>query len=221
MDENFDSIRSRQLKLGHIFFDNSVNLIAVRKDNFFDNGFTDILHVAYRDYDYSAFDPKKNRLLSIPWTTLAGSLGNGGALNPKSATGLNTKTLQWETLTGVAVLKAGQYLRAYEFIDDYRSWLHYPYFQQVAPVEIFRDGTRDLYFNHQENLTVQRGMFGINLHKMSLNGENNTVINTQRNVWSEGCQGAPEPEFKKLLPIMREEVMRFGPLFSYTLWEDF
>ncbi|MFN4914084.1 MAG: hypothetical protein ACK5FT_02085 [Sphingomonadales bacterium] len=220
MEETFETIRDRQLACGHIFFDNSVNLIAIRKDNFFDNGFTDILCVAYRDYDYSAFDPKKNRLLTIPWTTLAGSLGPGGILHPRKASGLNTQTLKWESLIGTAILKAGQYLRAYQFIDDYRGWLKYPYFRQVAPVEIYRDGTRDLYFSHKENLTTQRGLFGINLHRMSALGQQSTRINTSSSVWSEGCQGAPEPEFKKLIPIIREEVKRFGPLFSYTILEN-
>lgn len=219
--QTFDEIRSRQLQCGHQFFDNSVNLIAVRHDNFFDNGFTDTLYLAYRDYGCAITDPNRNQLISIPWTTLAGSLGHGGALHPKQARGFNITTQQWETTAGVAILKAGQYLRAYQFVDNYAGWLQYPYFQQVAPVDIYRDADKDLYFKRGAGMTIQRGLFGINIHRMSGNGKNSNILNTRQAVWSEGCQGATEPEFKKILPFIREDARRFGNLFSYTVIEDF
>ena len=88
-------------------------------------------------------------------------------------------------------------------------------------MDIYRDGDKDLYFKRGAGMTIQRGLFGINIHRMSNNGKNSNILNTRQAVWSEGCQGATEPEFKKILPIIREDARRFGNLFSYTVIEDF
>lgn len=207
---SYEELKSTMERKGYAFFTNSINLIGERTDDVFDNRFSDYLHIAYRDHLTG-----KRLVLTIPWTTLAGTLGKGGVLDPLTVGGMNVATGRWETITGVAVLKEGQYRRAYEFIDSYVGWLRYPYFQQVAPVDIHRDGNKDQIFDR--NSVVHRGLFGINLHRMSNNGVNSDIVNLRGISWSQGCQGAIEPEFRKILPIIREDVKRFGKLFTYTL----
>lgn len=215
-------IRDRQdvkelvLSKGHDFFDNSVNLIGVRKDNFFDNGFTDSLYIPYTDHKTG-----EKKLEVLPWTTLAGSLGRGGALDPLTVGGVNIKTGKWEVVTGVAVLKAGQYKGAYEFRDSYFGWLSYPYFYQAKEVLVYRDGNKDKIFDRDPSVPIHRGHFGINIHRMSNNGVKQGFVNAPGVSWSQGCQGAIEPEFKKLLNVVRKDVPKFGKFFTYTLIDLF
>lgn len=195
---------------GYNFFDNSVNLIGERTNDDFTNTFTDFLHVAYHDYKQN-----QKRVLTIPQTTKAGTKGNGGALNPISTGGLNIKTNQWEYIKGVAVLKEGQYPKTYQFMDSYVGWLYYPYFYQAAPVDVYRDGI--INYTIDRDSPIHRGLFGINIHRMSNNGVVTQQLNSESVTQSQGCQGAIEPEFKKILPIIREDVKKFGNIFTYTL----
>ncbi|NJL15593.1 MAG: hypothetical protein HC913_23035 [Microscillaceae bacterium] len=118
-------------------------------------------------------------------------------------------------ITGTAALKAGQYLDAYRFVDTYQGWLNYPYFHQVRPVTVFRDGDRDNTLEWDN--PVQSGLFGINIHRMSNNGIDSQVLNYVWATWSMGCQGAPEPTFAQLLPLARACARFHGDLFDYTL----
>jgi len=40
------------------------------------------------------------------------------------------------------------------------------------------------------------------------------------NNWSLGCMGAAEPEFKKILPIVRASVKLYGDKFTGTIIES-
>lgn len=214
----YDQLRTAVKNKGYTFFDNSVNLIGVRTDDVFDNQFSDFLHVAYTDY---ATNQKK--VLTLPWTTLAGTLGKGGVYKPLTVGGTNVKTNKWEVVTGVAVLVEGQYRGAYKFIDDYVTWLSYPFFNQVGDVLVYRDGTINDIIDRGGSV-IHKGKFGVNIHRMSNNGTVSKFVNFAESqyapngvTWSQGCQGSPEPEFKKLLPIVRQDVKRNGNIFSYTL----
>lgn len=205
-DELRETIKSK----GYNFFDNSVNLIGERTSDNFTNKFTDYLHVAYHDYKCN-----QKQVVTIPQTTVAGTLGNGGALNPITTGGINVATGQQEVVKGVAILKEGQYSKTYQFIDSYVGWLYYPYFYQAAPVDVYRDGV--INYTIDRDSPIHRGLFGINLHRMSNNGVVSQYLNFENVTQSQGCQGAIEPEFKKILPIIREDVKKFGNLFTYTL----
>lgn len=214
---SYEELRAACKAKGYSFFEKSLNLIGERTDDTFDNKFSDFLHVAYTDANGS------KGVLTIPWTTLAGTLGKGGVFKPVTAAGLNVATGAWESVTGVAVLCEGQYSRTYEFKDSYVGWLKYPYLQQVAPVRVYRDNTINSVIDRKSSV-VHEGLFGINIHRMSNNGVVSAWVNYAESAaapngvtWSQGCQGAIEPEFKKILPLLREDAKRFGNLFTYTL----
>jgi hypothetical protein len=176
---------------GYAFFENgdyNLNIIAIRNDDLFDNRFTDTLYVAYKVKGVW-------RLLVIDWTTMPGTFG--GVFNPINVLGI----------TGTAVLKEGQYRGAYQFIDDANNVYVAPYFQQVKPVTVYRDGDRDEVFDR--DMPQQTGLFYIMLHAMGSNGYVNN--------WSIGCQGSQWFDFMQAVGIVRPAVAIYGPIFTYTL----
>lgn len=203
MMRTYNELKSVIENKGYRFFNDSINLIGERTSDVFTNQFTDYLHIA-----------NKGTVETISWTTKAGTYY---VENPLTAWGTNIKTLQYENIQGVAVLKEGQYLQAYQFIDSYFGWLQYPYFQQVKDVLVYRDNDLDTHINR--NSPIHFGNFGVNLHRMSNNGQAAGFIHN----WSAGCNGTTEVDFKKLLIPVREDVKKFGNIFSYTLLnsEDF
>jgi hypothetical protein len=60
-------------------------------------------------------------------------------------------------------------------------WLGAPYFAQVGAMKIYRDGNKD---NKIDEVNVQVGLFGINLHRAGLG----SFIDN----WSAGCQVVPD-----------------------------
>ncbi len=179
------------LAKGYAFFergDYNLNIIAVRQDDLFDNRFTDKLYVAYKVKGVWT-------LLEIDWTTMPGTFG--GVFNPINVLGI----------TGTAVLKEGQYRGTYQFIDNIYNVYQAPYFAQVRPVTVFRDGDKDEVFDRE--MPQQIGLFGIMLHAMGF-GE---VVNN----WSIGCQGAKWSEFMKFVAVVRVAVSMYNSIFTYTL----
>ena len=135
------------------------------------------------------------KILTIPGTTRPG-------------------TLLHDIPGGVACIVPGYYPKIWEFRDDYTGWLKYPYFYQIGKFRIWRDEKKDEIIDHTNEQDIAN--VGLNCHRMSWDG-----IEGQTGVfnWSEGCQGSEEPEFKKLLPIIRESVKKYGNIFSYALFE--
>ncbi len=175
-----------------------INLIGIRKDDIFDNQFSDTLVVLWVN------EKKEWEKREFKWTTMPGTLGQG-VLNPITVMGV----------TGTAVLKEGQYLNAWTFIDSYAGWLLYPYFYQSEKVTVYRDGDRDLVLDYE--MPQQTDLFGINIHRMSNNGIDSDTVNATWVSWSIGCQGAPEPTFRKLVALARVTAKLYGNLFDYTL----
>ena len=77
-----------------------------------------------------------------------------------------------------------------------------PYFNQVKPVKIYRDGNRDNTVDR--NVPTQEGLFGINIHTA---GWNYVVWN-----WSAGCIVIPRQYWLELLPMFTN-----GALYDFTL----
>lgn len=172
--------------------DYNINFFGIRSDNVLDNKFSDILGMAF-------YIKGKPQIILIPGTTCPGLYYGHAAMNPRPG--------------GVAIIKPGQYIGVWKFIDSYTGWLNYPYFQQVGKFTIWRDGDKDTELdqvNEQEALGV-----GLNCHRMS----NINQVALYVNNWSEGCQGANEDEFEKLLPATRECVKLYGFNLTYTLFE--
>lgn len=176
-----------------------INIVGIREDNIFDNLFSDKLFVFWKNekMEWESYTAK--------WTTMPGTLGQGGVFKPITVLGI----------TGVAVLVEGQYIDAYEFVDSYSGWLCYPYFQQVGKVKVYRDGDRDTVLDY--DMPTQEGHFGINLHRMSNNNIDTDTVNLEWVTWTMGCQGNPEPHFKKLVDFARITAKFFGKRFTYTL----
>jgi hypothetical protein len=192
---SLEKLKEVYAKKGYTFFENgdyNLNIIGVRrKEDVFDNEFTDKLLVAYKI--------KGNwQLLEAPWTTRPGTYG--GVLSPITVLGI----------TGTAVLKEGQYRRAWQFIDNFTNWHQSPCFWQVLPVTVYRDGDRDLVFDR--DMPQQTGLFGINLHAMGF-------VN-QVNNWSIGCQGTMWQYFRGLVDLARVATRIYGDRFSYTLLNE-
>jgi hypothetical protein len=66
-------------------------------------------------------------------------------------------------------------------------WLGAPYFQQIRPIEIYRDGTKD---DKIDTDIITKGMYGINFHHAGFG----TIIDR----WSAGCFVAPRPIWEKV-----------------------
>lgn len=182
---------------GFKFFDNgvfNVNLFFIREDNVFENTLSDTMGICYLD------DNNRQQVLTTPATTKAGvsPMVFNKALTPNAE--------------GIAVVKPGYYPSTWQFTDSYVGWLAYPYFQQVKPITVMRDGVDDGVIHDSVEDT---GLFGINIHRMGNVG----IINSILGNWSEGCMGTYEPYLKTYLPIIREAVKRYGNLFSVAVFE--
>jgi len=172
--------------------DYNLNFYGIRMDDVLDNYFSDLIGIIFNA-------DGKTEHIQIPATTCPGLFGGHAAKNPREA--------------GVAILVPDQYPHAWKFIDDYTTWLNYPFLLQVGKFRIWRDANKDEVVDHvNEQDAIGTG---INCHRMSWNNVSGQPVNN----WSEGCQGAEEPEFKKLLVPLRESSKKYGPIFSYTLFE--
>jgi hypothetical protein len=190
----------------YVFFEtgeDNLNIHAIRNDQFFDNGFTDQLRIIYRrNGQWQVFESK--------FTTLAGTKGHGGEQRP--LTGAETGT----GVSGVAIIIPSQYRRVYKFVDNYWQWLAYPFFQQIDNMLYWRDNNRNGVVDKGK---IYTGNYGTNLHRMGNNNQEKDWVNSETEWWSQGCHGAPEPQFRGILPIVRRAVPKYGDVFSYTLFD--
>lgn len=200
-----EQLRATCKRLKYAFFekgDFNLNIIAVRENDIFENAFSDTLYIAYKVKGVW-------QLLTLPWTTLAGTLGIGGEQNP--LTGAQTTT----GIDGTAVILEGQYRGVYKFVDSYTGWLWYPYFDQIKDMKYLRDNDKNGVVTRAGK--VYEGNYKTNMHRMSNNGIPSRFVNFWNVGWSQGCQGNPEPEFRKLLFAVREAVKLYGDIFTCTL----
>lgn len=192
----YKELREIILSKGYRWFEGkpyNANIIFKRTSNVFTNKLDDIGYVAYLDNN------NKECLVEVPATTKAGF--SPALFNPKVVMGVK----------GTAVIVPGQYLSSWEFRDSYVGWLQYPYFAQIKPIKVYRDPDGD---KEIDEVQVQEGLFGINLHKMGNAG----VLTNYLGNWSEGCCGwHPDDMAKYILPVIRESVKRYGIIFSATI----
>jgi len=194
---NYDKIKEVYAKKGYLFYDTgnfNLNMGFVRESDEFTDHLTDTFFIAYRD------EMNIKRCVYYPCTTKAGI--SPALLNPKIIAGMK----------GVAVIVPNQYRSSYQFVDSYVGWLKYPYFQQIKPVEVWRDPNGDTHIDKNQS---QTGLFGINVHRMSGIGILAGIVSN----WSEGCSGMGELDWRKFLPIIRESVKRYGTTFTFTWLE--
>jgi len=198
MNRTYKQIKDVMSKKKYKFFlgNLDVNCIWERTNDTITNKFTDFLHICY-------LDNNKEMIITIPVTTKPGL--KGSILEPNTVEGV----------TGTAIIKPGQYLKSWEFRDTFKEFSKYPYFRQIGKIDYWRDGDKD---NQIDKIQDQEDkIFGTHWHKMS---QVDTYGSGQINNWSLGCMGAAEPEFKKILPIIRKSVKLYGNKFTGTILES-
>ncbi len=108
---------------------------------------------------------------------------NNGQLRGKVAVGTTDPSTYWlnnpMNVKGAAVLKSGEYKDAYA-IGLHRG--QYTALVQVKPVTTIRDNDRNAIINYFAPTTT--GLYGINIHRATLNKQNKAVIGQD----SAGCQ---------------------------------
>ena len=156
-------------------------LVWLRTDMVFSNKFDDFV-VCY----------KAGRIVYVaPASTTAGDFY---VYNPLTVGGV----------TGTAVAVAQQVTKSHRFVTgaNWKNlWLGAPYFQQVLPITIQRDGNKN---NLVDGVTKQFGLYGINLHRA---GIGNFV-----NKWSAGCQTVPDAHWFEII-----KRFNLGQVIDFTL----
>lgn len=109
---------------------------------------------------------------------------------------------------GCAILVPGQYKSCWK-IGLHRG--KYEALVQNKPVCVYRDMNRDNYYDYDKS-KIDRGMFGINIHKA---GANSIQIDN----WSAGCQVfANSNQFNLFMELCHKQINNgFGSNFTYTL----
>jgi hypothetical protein len=157
--------------------------VWIRTDQIFDNKFADIV---------VRFNQGKADMV-LPCSTTAGDFY---VFNPLTVGGI----------TGVAVAAEQQIIESHKFVtsSSWKSlWLGAPYFQQVRPITIYRDGNKNK--NLDKSIT-QFGLYGINFHRAGLG----SFIDR----WSAGCQVVPDKQWFEAIKIFTN-----GQSTNFTLFE--
>ena len=162
-----------------------LNLFGIRTADNRANSFNDIVGVMYM------YDGRWNSFC-FPATTDPGLYWREHPMN----------------VDGTAILKPGQYRGAYK-VGEHKG---YPALQQLSPLSVYRDSNKDNILDMDES-TVQKGMFGINIHRASSHRGS-----TQVDKWSAGCQVLQDPlQFEFLMSLAKKAANIFGNSFTYTL----
>ena len=210
-DFSLNGIKDVLKRKGYKFYEEEgkVNLIAVRMDDTYDNKFSDKLFVVQKVKG-------KTRMEEIPWTTMGGLYGHGGAYNPLSAKETGT------SVSGLATIVEGQYENVWRFNNNYQNIYRKPYLQQVRNFKFYRDANKD---NKLDRGKIYEGNIGLFGHIMGSPGIPNNVISGPGwgKPWSQGCQGVPDPHFNKLLKPLRTHSKSHSSNVTYTMlhYNDF
>ena len=113
------------------------------------------------------------------------------------------------TSAGTAILKQGQY------VDSYAIGMHRGLYQalvQKKPVTVIRDTDRNSYIDFFSQ--TETGLYGINIHRASLDKNNIAVIDKD----SAGCQTFQNiDDFNEMMSMARNSKDLYGNNFTYTL----
>ena len=167
-----------------------VNIVGVRANSTVPNSFDDTINVFYKnnsgDWQYHKFAA----------TTDPGTFWLRNLMNPQ----------------GTAIVKQGQYIGSHG-IGIHRG--KYQALTQKRPLTVIRDYDRDavLDFNNGKE---QTGIFGINIHRASVNGTTKFVEKH-----SAGCQVfANIDDFNLFMQLAQRHKTLYGNDFTYTLIDE-
>ncbi len=109
---------------------------------------------------------------------------------------------------GVGRLVPNQYRKVWKI--DLHQGKYKALCQRLGNVTVWRDKNKDMTF---DEVTVDTGMFGINIHRSNPTTESAYVEN-----WSEGCQVFKRvKDFNQFMAICEKAAAIHGNNFSYTL----
>jgi hypothetical protein len=164
----------------------NLNIVGIRNDSCEPNKFDDEIWVFWR-FD-NKWTLKKYKATTDPGITYL--------QNPVSS-------------SGTAILKEGQYLKAYR-LGKHKG--QYTALVQSQPVTVVRDFNRDNKLDFSSG-KEQTGFFGINIHRSSPTGESTFVNN-----WSAGCQVfARIWEYDEFIGLCKKAMGEWGDEFTYSL----
>jgi hypothetical protein len=158
-------------------------LVWIRTDKNLTNTFDDFVAV------YKSGLP----VMALPCSTTAGDYY---VFNPLTVGGI----------TGTAIACEQQIIGAHQFVTAANwkfLWLNAPYFMQVLPITIYRDGNKNRLIDSH---IKQFGLFGINLHR---GGVAATI-----NGWSAGCHVVQDAMWFEVCKLFTN-----GQRIDYTLFE--
>lgn len=166
---------------------NQLNIVGIRSTVTASNRFDDEIHVFYK------VSPLKWFYHVYKATTDPGTFWLKNPMQPQ----------------GTAILAQGQYK------DAYRLGLHqgkYKALVQTKPIVVMRDYDRTAKLDFR-NGKKSSGLFGINIHRASLNGTTKTV-----DKYSAGCQVfANIKDFNEFMSLCEKHKSLYGNSFTYTL----
>lgn len=164
-----------------------LNIIAVRSDSTTANQFDDELHVFFRNGSQQWVH------IAFTVTTDPGTYWLQSPMHPQ----------------GTAILAGGQYRGAYQI--GLHKGQYYALVQQ-KPVTVLRDYDRNAVLDFR-NGTPDTGMFGINIHRASVNGTTKEI-----DKYSAGCQVfANVNDFNAFMQLCERHRQLYGNSFTYTL----
>lgn len=164
-----------------------LNIVGIRADSVIANQFDDEIHVFFKN--------NQGQWVHFIWpaTTDPGTYWLKSPMHPQ----------------GTAILQQSQYK------DSYQVGLHkvkYYALVQRRPVTVLRDYDRNAVLDFQ-NGKPDTGMFGINIHRASVNGTTKTV-----DIHSAGCQVfANINDFNTFMRLCENHRLLYGNSFTYTL----
>jgi hypothetical protein len=164
-----------------------LNIVGIRADSTIPNRFDDEIHVFFKN--------NANQLIHyiFPATTDPGTYWLKSPMNPQ----------------GTAILMQGQYKQAYQ-VGLHRG--KYYALVQRSPITVMRDYDRNAILDFH-NGKLETGLFGINIHRASINGTTKTVDN-----YSAGCQVFSNiNDFNLFMQLCEKHKSLYGNSFTYTL----
>ena len=164
-----------------------LNIVGIRADSTIPNRFDDEIHVFFKN--------NANQWIHyiFPATTDPGTYWLKSPMHPQ----------------GTAILMQGQYKQAYQ-IGLHRG--KYYALVQRKPITVMRDYDRNAILDFR-NGKLDTGMFGVNIHRASINGTTKTVDN-----YSAGCQVfANINDFNLFMQLCEKHKQLYGSSFTYTL----
>lgn len=114
---------------------------------------------------------------------------------------------------GTAILVPGQYKGVYSL--DLHNGKYKALCQRNGPVKVYRDGNKNDIYDQNPN-TIEKGNFGINIHRANSDYARNTIDN-----YSAGCQVINSPtDYYEFIKLCETSAKYYGNKFTYTLLNE-